>query len=211
VPHVDASSIAGRDDLLLSARDRQTLLTSEVVVEEKLDGMNVCLWVDSGVVHVGTRGGEFSVDRSGERGRILAWARIRSDALRVVLGEQLALYGEWLRRRHVVQYDRLPAELIGLDVLDRHSGVFATLDERNAHLTELEIPQPPCLFRGVLRRLDFLTGLQGQAAFGRGAAEGLVVRPIGGGPPRLAKYVGPEWESIGSRPWQGENVLASGV
>lgn len=42
---------------MLATDQRAALLRAEVVVEEKLDGMNVMLWIEAGAPRVGTRGG----------------------------------------------------------------------------------------------------------------------------------------------------------
>ncbi|MFN2472096.1 MAG: glycosyltransferase, partial [Gaiellaceae bacterium] len=57
------------------------------------------------------RGGANTSDRSGERGRVRSWASMHADELVACLGDGYVLYGEWLRRRHAVPYERLPAEL----------------------------------------------------------------------------------------------------
>jgi len=101
VPHVAPSPAATADDVVLSAAQRSALLSLEVVVEEKLDGMNVVVWIDGGIPRVGTRGGADTSDPSGERGRLRRWASMHADELAGGLGSDL-LYGEWLRRRHVV-------------------------------------------------------------------------------------------------------------
>ncbi|HST41106.1 MAG TPA: RNA ligase family protein [Conexibacter sp.] len=208
VPHLAPSLAATPDDVVLAAAGRDELLQVEVVVEEKLDGMNVMVWVDDGVPRVGTRGGAETSDRSGERGRLKAWAAMRSDLLVAGLGERFALYGEWLRRRHGVAYDRLPAELVGLDVHDRDSGEFLGVEERDAVLAVLAVPAPPRLFRGTIETPERLEALFGASAFSDDRAEGIVVRAVTGTPRRVAKLVDPFWHGIGATPWEGENRLA---
>jgi RNA ligase len=195
------------DDVVLSAADGAALLKAEVVVEEKLDGMNVMLWFHAGAPRVGTRGGEHTSDRSGERGRIRAWASMRSDSLAVCLHDRFVVYGEWLRRRHAVPYDRLPGQLIGFDILDRRTGDFIGMDRRDTLLAELGIANPPARFRGSLGSTATLHKLLGPSAFADAQAEGLVIRTVDGRPPRVAKYLDPAWHGIGSTPWAGENHL----
>lgn len=203
---VDASRPESSDDLVLAASARAALLDAEVVVEEKLDGMNVMVWLEQGSPRVGTRGGGETSDRSGERGRLRAWASVHSDQL-AMLRHRFVVYGEWLRRRHVVPYERLPAQLIGFDVLDREAGQFLAVERRDALLSRLGIPAPPLRFRGVLGSDAELDKLLGPSAFANSPAEGLVIRTVDGGWPRVAKYFDPRWDGIGSAPWVGENHL----
>lgn len=209
VPRFGGLETMPSDDLVLTLADRAALIKAEVVVEEKLDGMNVMLWVETGVPQVGTRGGVNTRDRSGERGRLRSWARMHSDQLAAGLHDGAVLYGEWLRRRHAVPYDRLPAELIGFDILDEHTGEFLGTDQRDVLLARLGIAGPPKRFRGVLGSAAKLDQLLGPSAFANALAEGLVIRTVDGRPPRVAKYLDPEWRGIGSTPWAGDNQVVS--
>lgn len=207
IPHLGVSAAATTDDVVLDRAAHEQLLHRSVVVEEKLDGMNVTIWMDGGVPHVATRGGERSRDRSGERGRLMRWAAGAHDALDAALGGNLALYAEWVRRRHAVAYEALPGPLVGLDVYDRHATRFLAIDERDRILAELGIPPPPRRFHGVLGSESRLLELLGRSAFAAVRAEGLVVRT----PDRetVAKVVDPVYRGIGTAPWLGENLIAS--
>jgi hypothetical protein len=209
VSHVAPSPAATSDDLVLRAEERAALMAADLVVEEKLDGMNVMIWLEDGTPCVGTRGGAATSDRSGERGRIRAWASAHGDLLAAGLGDRRVLYAEWLRRRHGVPYDRLPSPLVGVDVLDRQSGRFLDVDARDGVLRAIDLAGPPLRFRGRLRGPDELSGLLGPSAFAEGPAEGLVIRAVDGREPRIAKLVDPAWPAIGSAPWVGENQVTA--
>jgi len=168
-------------------------LDQVVVVEEKLDGANVMVWFDNGAPQVGTRGGADTLDRSGERGRLRAWAAANSERLRRALEEHFALYGEWLRVPHAIRYAELPGPLVGIDVLDRRNGQFLTPDKRDAILAAADIPKPPVRFRGRLKSVEEATEMLGASLFAAPAAEGLIIRaavPVLNGP-RIAKLVDP--------------------
>ncbi len=208
VAHVALSPAATSDDLVLTPDKRAALMAADVVVEEELDGMNVMIWLEYGIPCVGTRGGAATSDRSGERGRVRAWASAHGDLLAAGLGDRRVLYAEWLRRRHRVPYDRLPSPLVGFDVLDCRSGRFLDVDARDGVLRAIDVAGPPVRFRGRLRAVDGLSELLGPSAFADGPAEGLVIRTVDGREPRIAKLVDPAWTGIGSAPWAGENQLA---
>ena len=209
VLHLDGTSAAASDDRIASEPEYAALLSAEVVVEEKLDGMNVMLWAAGGSPQVGTRGGADTSDRSGERGRIRAWAGARTDAVVSVLADELVVYGEWLRRRHLVPYDRLPAEFVVLDVYSLEADAFLTPAGRDDVADRLGMVVPPRRYHGVLRTMAHVHELLGDSAYGPSRAEGIVVRTVDGSPPRVAKYVDPAWRGIGSAPWSGHNSLAA--
>ncbi|MDQ3632138.1 MAG: RNA ligase family protein [Actinomycetota bacterium] len=209
IPHLAVSPAVTADDAVLTPQERARLLAADVVVEEKLDGMNVVIWIDDGVPRVGTRGGADTSDRSGERGRVRSWALTRADVLRDVLGDRYALYAEWLRRRHAVAYDRLASELVGFDVLDRVTREFLPVDARDSLLHEAGVVKPPRKFAGTLISVEALDELLGASSFGATRAEGVVVRSASTGVPRVAKHVDPAWRDVGRAAWAGENALGT--
>lgn len=213
VAHLARGAGVDRGDLVLDDEDRERLLGVPVVVEEKLDGANVVVWIDDGVPRVATRGGADAIDRGGQRGRLRSWATSRGDELRAALGERYALYGEWLLRRHTVRYDRLPGPFVGLDVLDRWFGRFLRLHERDAVLAVADVPAPPRRFEGTLGSLAAAERLLGSSGFGSTSAEGVIIRSARpGNGPRVAKLVDPVWTQRADVEWstsQEENIIVS--
>lgn len=138
--------------------------------------------------------------------RLRAWAAEHADVLRAELGEQRALYGEWLRRRHAVPYTALPDTLVGFDVLDLNEG-FLLPRARDAALARLGLSPPPVRLTGRVGSIERLSQLLGTSAFAATTAEGIVVRPIDGSAPRLAKLVDARWRGIGTAAWVGENTV----
>ncbi|MCP9490643.1 MAG: RNA ligase family protein [Solirubrobacteraceae bacterium MAG38_C4-C5] len=213
VAHLAPGAGVDRGDLVLDHDGRERLLGVPVVVEEKLDGANVVVWIDEGVPRVATRGGVDAIDRGGQRGRLRSWATSRGDELRAALGDRYALYGEWLLRRHTIRYDRLPGPFVGLDVLDRWFGWFLQLHERDAVLAAVDVPSPPRRFEGTLGSQVAAEKLLGPSAFGSSSAEGVIIRSIRPGDgPRLAKLVDPAWTQRADDAWpmsREENIVVS--
>jgi len=181
------------------------LLREPVVVEEKLDGMNVCVWLDeAGWPVVAGRSGKTEGDRGGQLGRVKAWLGERVEGIQRVLGPGGALYGEWLGRVHSVEYDALPDWLVVLDLWSPERG-FEVVAERDRRCLEAGLETPPVLFCGRLGSLEMLERLHGVSRFGSGAAEGLVVRREAGG--RLverAKWIAPGFTQKSDGDWRGD-------
>jgi hypothetical protein len=188
IPHLPPAPAATRDDLTLDNTTAQDLLSRDVVVEEKLDGASVMLWMDGGRVEVATRGGPGAQDRAGQLGPLRAWTARRAEQLGILLAGDRVLYAEWMWLTHSVAYDSLPDHLIGLDL---YSGAgFAPIGERDAAFSGAAVAPPPRIFEGILGRRERVDELLGGSRFGRGAAEGLIIRSTGAGDERrLAKVV----------------------
>lgn len=198
-----AHLVAGRgtrDDLELSDARVAALLGRPVVVEEKLDGANVVIWADGGRINCALRSGVGGQDRAGQLGPLRAWLGARIPALQSLLSDGRALYAEWLLLTHTVAYDALPSHLVGLDVFDG-AGEPLPVDQRNALLDRAGLAHPPELFRGRLGGMTQLEGLLGLSRVGAQPMEGLIVRPLDGREPRLAKLVRPGFVPLPDAQW----------
>ncbi|MGI9032650.1 MAG: RNA ligase family protein [Acidimicrobiales bacterium] len=209
VPHL----VAGRgteDDRVLSAAEATALLSRPVAVEEKLDGANVVLWLEGSRIECALRSGPGSADRAGQLGPLRAWMAERSDQLRALVADGMALYAEWLYLTHSVAYDRLPAYLVTLD-LRSPDGTFATVDDRNERCAARGMATPAKLYRGVVEKVDALEPLLAQSRYASGPAEGVIVRALDGAEPRLAKLLNAGFRRLGDDEWAGgrpRNLLA---
>ncbi len=213
IPHL----VPGRgtkDDQVLASTSAGRLLDAEVVVEEKLDGANVSLWVDDdGRPSCASRGGPGARDRAGQLGPLRGWLTANDDRLRPVLAAWPVVYAEWMLLMHTIAYDQLPSYLVVLDLWDRNRG-FATVGDRDAACEEAGLVQPPQLWRGVPRSSERIERLLGRSAWGREGAEGVVLRRVGAGEPRLAKLLRPGFRRLGDEEWTGgrpRNRLEGGV
>jgi hypothetical protein len=177
IPHLSSPPEMTGNDLVLSSEDAERFLHEPVVVEEKLDGANVMLWLapDEPIVHAAGRSGPGGMDRAGQLGRLQAWATERSDGLGTLLARGTVLYAEWLYLTHTVHYGRLPDLLVGTDLYTPEAG-FRSADERDRQLQQVDLATPPRLFEGVLGDATGLETLFGRSAFGDEPAEGLVLR-----------------------------------
>jgi len=163
-------------------------LSEPLVVEEKLDGANVSLWLDMGRVDVASRGGAGARDRAGQLGRLRAWAADRQETLTGLLEGGWVVYGEWLWLQHGVHYDRLTDWLVALDLWHPGSG-FAPVNERDRRCWAAGLALPPRLFDGVTGDEDRLYRLlAGSALSTHQPAEGLVLRRADG---QRCKFVAP--------------------
>lgn len=186
----------------VSSEERRSWLMHDVVVEEKLDGANVSIVLDSGSPRVASRGGGESMDRARQLGRLKAWANERLELLHRLLGTDLVLYGEWMWLTHSVPYTRLPDWLIVLDLWSPGHGMLPT-DERNTLVERAGLHLPPRLFSGVIGGISRLDELITTSQYGDAASEGLVLRRESTS--QRCKYVAPGFRQRDDQSWSSES------
>lgn len=199
IPHL-VPGRGTRDDRVLPTKDADALLTRPALVEEKLDGANVVVWLDDGRVECALRSGVGAQDRGRQLGPLRAWLAERADRLRELLDGR-ALYAEWLLVAHGVRYDALPAYLVGLDLWSPASG-FAAPGARNELLNQSGLVAPPELHRGSIEGIDPLEKLLGASRAGSEPMEGVVVRPLDSGEPRIAKLLRADFSPATDAAWR---------
>jgi hypothetical protein len=196
------------DDRVATASELRRLLTEPVVVEEKLDGMSLTVWLDDTAwPRVASRSGKTQGDRGGQLGRATAWASEHAPAVRALLAPAEVLYAEWMGRTHSVAYDALPDWLVVLDLWTDARG-FASAAERDRRCDAAGLAPPPVLYRGQLGDLDVLRALHGCSRYGSDGAEGLVVRLEREGRLELrAKWLAPGFERKSDEAWRRDHRM----
>jgi len=200
IPHlVDGRGTS--DDVVLDPLDVAGLLGQPVLVEEKVDGANVMLWVDDGRIDAALRSGPGAMDRAGQLGPLRAWVSSNDQALREVLDGGTVLYAEWLLLTHSSAYDRLPSYLVALD-LWRPAVGFLPVAERDAACAAAGLATPPHVWTGVAGSVANVERLIGPSAWGPAPAEGLVVRSLAE-PSLRAKLVPAGFRRLDDEEWRG--------
>lgn len=212
IPYLVAPDHGADDDQVVSAEERRAVLEADCVVEEKLDGANVCIWLDSGAIRVASRGGPDAMDRGGQLGRLRGWVAENDHKLRPLLVAPVtALYGEWLWRTHTVHYTALPDLLVVLDL--RHErGWFLPPAVRDLRCKANGLTHPPRLFHGPAATMARLEGLCVASAFGAEKAEGVVARPFLDDPsvPRV-KMLAPGFRRLTDEEWDRRGLALNAV
>jgi len=97
------------------------------------------------------------------------------------LVEGYVIYGEWLKVRHSIEYDMLPAWIVGFDVLEVESGKFLDRQRKERVLQECGIPCAPLIYEGRIEDVEqLLQFLDRRSAYSSVAnIEGIVVKNYG--------------------------------
>jgi hypothetical protein len=139
---------------------------ARAVAEEKADGANVGVFFDGVELRLQSRG---HVLRGGGRERQFTafhgWAASRLESLRETLGDHCVLYGEWCHVMNKSFYNALPDWLLGFDVLDRESGEFLGVDERDRFFRACSVEPVARLWDGAYRKAPAFGGLLGPSRY----------------------------------------------
>jgi len=167
-----------RDDKVLSPGEASKLLTSDVVVEEKLDGANLGFSVSAeGKLQAQNRSHYVAAPYTGQFSRLRSWIPVHEAEFIKALGSDLIAFGEWCAARHSLSYDQLPDWWLLFDVYDRKERRFWSTARRNQWASALGISTVPTLDRGKLSLSSLKEMLQEErSAFSTGPLEGVVVR-----------------------------------
>lgn len=180
-PHTPHIAWLGKDsprDDKVTEPEVETLLSGEVVVEEKLDGANLGFSVGpDGAIRAQNRGSYLHEPFPAQFQRLDQWLALHEDRLFDALGEDLIAFGEWCAARHTLDYAALPDWWLLFDVYDRRAGRFWSTRRRNAWAAALDLKTVPALRHGLTTLEALKADLQSRHSHYRaGNLEGVVVR-----------------------------------
>ena len=163
---------------MLSPHEVGLLLAGEVVVEEKLDGANLGLSLESdGNLRAQNRGQYLAIPHAGQFARLPAWLAQHGNELAAALTPSLILFGEWCAARHSLDYSALPDWFLLFDVYDRSSGKFWSTRRRNAMAANTGLAVVPELSHTKVTLAELKALLTTQPSRYRvGPIEGIVIR-----------------------------------
>lgn len=185
--HIMNLGAATRDDKILGESDLAALLGPKhtVVVEEKLDGANMGIFIHSREqkIMVQNRSHFISSKYHAQFGPLDRWLEQHSADLWTILtpGRHI-LYGEWLHATHSVKYTHLPGWFVAYDLYDRMTGTFASRAVLAELLATTSIPHVPLIYEGSINTVEELKSMvTGTSKFNHTQREGIVVRVCQGG------------------------------
>jgi ATP-dependent RNA circularization protein (DNA/RNA ligase family) len=138
------------DDKHLGRKESEAFIADpSLIVEEKVDGTNVCIHFTSvGRMVLQCRGHEIAEGMHPQYDLFKQWTSVKRPALESMLGSQFILYGEWLYAKHSVHYRKLPHYFFEFDIYDKDAGQFLDLATRLRMLDGTGLQTVPVVHRG---------------------------------------------------------------
>ena len=198
-----------RDDKVLGAEEVKSILSSEVIVEEKMDGANLGISIGyDGALQVQNRGHYLQPPYTGQFVRLNQWLELHQDALFDSLSESLIVFGEWCAARHSLGYDELPDWWLAFDVYDRSEQRFWSTERRNALVRQIGASTVPKLHEGHVSVEQLKKwAMEDCSLYRRGTLEGLVIRKEGSEwLDARAKIVRPDFQQAISEHWRSRTI-----
>ncbi|KAG9564019.1 hypothetical protein KCU71_g6981, partial [Aureobasidium melanogenum] len=180
---------ASRDDLILSASDAQAFLQASdsstiVVVEEKVDGANLGISLDSsGAFKVQNRSHYVNSKSHAQFKKLDKWLDDHYEGLSIALDAvnsqpgRWILYGEWLYAKHSIYYTTLPDLFLAFDLFDTETCTFLSRDALSEKLRGTNIHQVAQLELSSLDEQSLLDVVRTRkSSFYDGVIEGVYLR-----------------------------------
>tara|TARA_R110002167_G_scaffold51814_3_gene149934 strand:- start:6327 stop:7016 length:690 start_codon:yes stop_codon:yes gene_type:complete len=167
-----------RDDKVLSRQETVSFLEGPVVVEEKLDGANIGISLDSsGSLRVQNRGQYLQAPYKGQFSRLNAWLGQYDPILTELLTLDMILFGEWCAAKHSLEYTDLPDWFLLFDVYDKAQKRFWSSSRRNELAKQAGLAMVPQMMREEVTLSDLKHLLvERDSVYRAGPLEGLVIR-----------------------------------
>ncbi len=168
---------SARSDKIFNLKEAEDFLSKEVIIEEKIDGANIGISLDSNFeIRIQNRGSYLTERNHSQFKSIWNWINIHEHELIDFLEDRYILFGEWCYAIHSVKYKNLPDYFLAFDIYDKLESQFWNVERRNNLLNKINLEKVPELFKGQCERNKILDLLESQSAFGNSFLEGIYLR-----------------------------------
>eukprot|EP00288_Rhodomonas_lens_P014587 CAMPEP_0177705408 /NCGR_PEP_ID=MMETSP0484_2-20121128/8691_1 /TAXON_ID=354590 /ORGANISM="Rhodomonas lens, Strain RHODO" /LENGTH=961 /DNA_ID=CAMNT_0019216831 /DNA_START=63 /DNA_END=2948 /DNA_ORIENTATION=+ len=208
-----------RDDLLLDPLDAASYLNRPVFCEEKIDGANLGIWLDTDYTVRCQNRSHFVTGESGTQWRGLdQWINENQATLCQLLEPRKhILFGEWMYAKHSLEYDKLPSFFVAFDLYDIAQKKFFSRRRLYNILAGTQIAVVPMILDGQVASLDnFKDMLETASTFKSNGTpvEGVYIRvddEAGMWLERRCKLVRPDFIQGIETHWMSKNLVRNKV
>ena len=158
----------------LSNDEVKSLLGSEVIISEKLDGANTAIIRHKDTFKLQKRGSLVGESEHAQFNLFRAWSYENYEKI-MKIPDQTVLYGELMFVHHTIHYDLLPDFFIPFALRNRKNNVYYNRDDMKKLCDEIGFYSAPEITRGVFNKDELFDLIPDKSAFGNEPAEGIVV------------------------------------
>lgn len=198
-----------RDDKVLAPCDADLFYKKSVVIEEKIDGANIGIAVDSeGKLIAWNRGTLLGQKSHPQFAALWPWLAQRQNLLVNALGNNLILFGEWCFAKHSIHYTDLPDWFLVFDVYNREDKKFWSVSKRNELAKELGLSVVPQIIKTKIDSVSDADNWIKRSCFASCKAEGIYIRfEEGENLVQRAKLVNPNFTQQISEHWSSKPLV----
>lgn len=164
-----------RDDLVLPIEKVTEILSKHLIIEEKIDGANLGIYMINGSITFQNRGKTLLTDKQFES--LHSWYEQNKFDIHDILSKgNYIIYGEWIYATHSIHYTKLPGYFIVFDIYDRHIEKFLSRERVNNLIKETNLPLINLMTSGNFSLQDLILLLDGKSSYCNGSIEGIYIR-----------------------------------
>lgn len=170
-----------RDDLIFTQTKLKEFLNMELLIEEKIDGANLGIFLDKTTMKIMVQNRSHFVNSSyHEQFKLLDnWINTHYAELYTILeNNEYILYGEWMYFKHSIHYTNLPDYFILFDIYDRTTKEFFSRDIVDSIIKNTTLKQTPIIAKGKFTLEELKNFTKNKSSFYDGIVEGIYVRTI---------------------------------
>lgn len=177
-----------RDDLLYDPKDLSEFLKMDLIVEEKIDGANLGLFLIDNKIMAQNRS-HFVNSAYHEQFKSLdRWIESHSIELYNIFSQgNFILFGEWVYMKHSINYTKLPDYFVLYDIYNKNTNEFLERKVTEKIIKESRIHMVPIIYEGKSTLDELKKLVNTKSLFYDGLVEGIYVRGCNNG---IVKYRG---------------------
>ncbi len=144
-----------RDDLMIKSTEVKDFLNTPVCIEEKIDGANLGISIDSEFNIKFQNRSHYVNNKSHKQFQKLdKWKNEHASELYDILTPNLILFGEWMAYKHSIHYTNLPDVFIAFDIYDIKNQCFFSRERIQYLLNKTTIPLIHCISIENIKNVD---------------------------------------------------------
>jgi len=145
-------------------------------VEEKIDGTNTSIKIDSITKEARVFGRHFELSEEFDNRGAYEWLMKLKDKVHESYGTRYTFFFEWLVHHNVDYLDKNYNQGYLISVLDNNLNLYLDQDKVYEIANELNVKHAPLLYKGEFKGWDHLNSILGTSELGAHTAEGIVVK-----------------------------------